>query len=436
MPVTAPARPLDPAERFFWMLDRLSTMNFLVLAELAGHVEPATLKAALNRVQACHPMARVRIDRSAAGDLEFVPDVTPIPLAVQVTTAREDALAATLAWRFQPNEAPLIRALWLPAEGGGWLALTFHHAIADGRSAMAFLQEVLAAAAGEQVATTHPLHPPLHALYPPQWQAEARGEAAQSVRQARKAALKRHGRPETLPAHRPSANPAHPALARILLSAPTTSALQRYARAAGTTVHGLIGAAQLLALCQTFGDDAAHVLSLTSPVDLRASLVEPVSQATPGFYVSLLTTNAHVMPGADLKDLARTLSDDIRLQRERGDGHLLYEMMAPLIALPATDAGLAAFGEAVLATPPSSLVSNVGVIEGPALLEGLTVERLSFALCPMPYQPLFTAVSTWRGEMTLNLNWDAARLESSAALKVREAMAHHLHTLAASAIEA
>ena len=56
------------------------------------------------------------------------------------------------------------------------------------------------------------------------------------------------------------------------------------------------------------------------------------------------------------------------------------------------------------------MVSNVGrlaPLPGPTSFQ---VEALSFALCPMLSHVLFTAVSTFQGRMTLNVNFDAARL--------------------------
>ena len=54
-------RALDPAERFFWLSDRVSCMNFVVFAELDGVVDARALRAALDRAQRRHPLLRVRI---------------------------------------------------------------------------------------------------------------------------------------------------------------------------------------------------------------------------------------------------------------------------------------------------------------------------------------------------------------------------------------
>lgn len=49
-------RPLDPGERFFWLANRVSCMNFVVFAELEGGVDASRLRAALDRAQRIHPL--------------------------------------------------------------------------------------------------------------------------------------------------------------------------------------------------------------------------------------------------------------------------------------------------------------------------------------------------------------------------------------------
>ncbi|MBL8508817.1 MAG: hypothetical protein JNM11_10110, partial [Chitinimonas sp.] len=53
------ARPLDPAESLFWMLDRVSSMNFAVYAEGRTVLEEQALRRALQAVQAAHPLLNV-----------------------------------------------------------------------------------------------------------------------------------------------------------------------------------------------------------------------------------------------------------------------------------------------------------------------------------------------------------------------------------------
>jgi hypothetical protein len=67
----------------------------------------------------------------------------------------------------------------------------------------------------------------------------------------------------------------------------------------------------------------------------------------------------------------------------------------------------------VMASQPNTMVSNVGAVAN--VMNDPAVTAISFALCPMPYQTLFTATSTYQGQLVLNIGYDAARLTDSAA---------------------
>ena len=60
--------------------------------------------------------------------------------------------------------------------------------------------------------------------------------------------------------------------------------------------------------------------------------------------------------------------------------------------------------------PTAFVLSNVGRVEALPEANGVRVDEVSFALCPMAHQPLFVAASTWGGRLTLNVVHDAGRL--------------------------
>ena len=80
------SRPLDAGEKFFWLLDHVSCMNFVVFAELDGQLQAPELQAALARVQQRHPLLNCTIRTDASGQ----PFGGWFP---QETVSREAALA-------------------------------------------------------------------------------------------------------------------------------------------------------------------------------------------------------------------------------------------------------------------------------------------------------------------------------------------------------
>lgn len=418
MAVTLP-RPLDRAESFFWFLDRFSSMNFAVIAECASRLDAGSLPAALAAVQRRHPLLGTAIE-VVGGRLHFVPrSAAPVPLESLASADWRNALAERIVRPFALGEAPLMRAVLIDAgEGGNILALVFHHSIGDARSAFPVLEETLRALAGETLPDeAASLAPPLTALYPPQLTGEPGQAALAQFKAARKAAAEKIGLPAAQAGHRP-AEEQRARMIGIELSNAEVATLAGRARAAGATVNGAIGAAQLIALHERFGDDQERVLGLTCAADLRPYLAAAVDAATPGFYVTLVTSLQRVGGEATLWPLAARLSQAIRQQMQNGVGHLFYDLMPPADRFPVEEGSIARFNATMARGVQTSLLSNAGRLPPLAQLPGIAVRSRSFALCPTMTQPVFTAVATHEDGMTINLNYNAAQFADADAAAV------------------
>ena len=417
------ARPLDRAESFFWFLDRCSSMNFAVLAEGTGPLEASGLAAALDRACRSHPALGVAIGADPAGRLAFVPRPD-----ARAGFSREPGgddwhatLAARLAQPFGLGEAPLLRVHWFERPAGHWaFAVVFHHAIGDGRTGFRLVAELVQEASGgaARAAPISP-QPSLMALVP-----EAlSGAAGEALARAWKDELRREPlRPAPFPGFEREGGAPRPGIVAVRLEAPVVEGLVRRARREGASVHGLIGAAELLAARDRFGEGDAPALMLTSPVDLRGSLAQPLDDGTPGFCVTLLSSIRAVSGPGDFGALAKFLTDDLRRQVARGCGHLFYHLAPPAETIPATAEGMAGFAAAMRRMPTALVLSNVGRVAPLAQAGGVQVEEISFALCPMAHQPLFVAASTWNGRLALNVVHDEGRLAPEAARAMAGAM--------------
>jgi hypothetical protein len=424
-------RPLDRAEAFFWFLDRCSSMNFAVIAQGRGPLGAAAVEAALAQAGEVHPALASAIEPDGSGRLAFVPRP-----GARARLTREGAadgwragLAARLAEPFGLGEAPLARGHWFDLDEGRWaFAVVFHHAIGDGRSGFRLVRELLEQARGaEAMAPAREPVPPLTSLFPaPLAGAQGLGRA-----QAWKAVLREEPlRPGAVPGFLREGGAVRPAILAIRLEEPVVEGLVRLARAHGASVHGLIGAAELVAARRLFPAGEAPVLVLTSPVDLRGQLAAPVGEATPGFCVTLLSSVAKVDGPAQLAALAKFLTDDLRRQVAQGCGHLFYHLVPPAETLPPTDEAVAGFAAYMKRMPAAFVLSNVGRVEALATANGVSVDEVSFALCPMAHQPLFVAASTWGGRLALNVVHDAARLAPATARSLAARMEELLRAAA------
>lgn len=400
-------RPLDRAESFFWFLDRLSSMNFTVIAEGHGPLAPDAVQAALDRAQTRHALLAASIETDADHRLRFVPrPAAGITLHCLDFADWQQRLAELNVQPFGLGEYPLVRAYLFASDEGDWaLALIFHHSIGDARSGFHLLGEVLHDSVMPEASLSAVApRPPLTELYPPAFSGEEAQRVGEQIKAGRMALLGEIGPPESHPGHLPSQEVPVPRQVPLRLPRERAGALLRRARQEQATINGLVGAAQLIALRRLFGDSEAHTLGLTCAADLRPYLHPKIDAATPSLGATLVTTLQRLGGAENPWHLARQVTTAIRQQIQTGAGHLFYHAMPPTDRLPATADGIETFRGLMAHRPASSLLSNAGQLPQLPGLPGLTLKAFSFVLCPTEVQPLFTAVTGHAEGLAININ--------------------------------
>lgn len=426
------ARPLDPAEAFFFLSDRISCMNFVLLAERSGHLDPERIRQALAVIQEENPLLRARIAWTADRGFAFEPAPgAPVDLVCREVHADdwEAWIERELAQPFAEGTAPLVRCLYLAMSGPerSVLALVFHHSVADARSGNELLRRVFDCIATPQTTPTNagrPPLPPMHQVFPPRYRWAEQPDAAKRARDALMAGYKRHGALTPAPWLSSNAPARTPRFIRVSLPVEVTRGLIARSRQNGASVHGAICAAQLLAQFRLQPNGDAATLFLSCPVDMRPML-EPMQPVAPtALCVSLISAAFALDSNTGLWALAREVVAQTREQLARGEGHLFFSLYG-LDNAPIGPERVARFSKALLSTWQNTMVSNVGSV---ATIESdPAIEAVSFALCPMPYQTLFNAVSTYKGRMLLNVGYDAGKVSEATATAlagaIRDALA-------------
>jgi hypothetical protein len=416
-------RRLDRAEAFFWLLDRCSSMNFAILAEGEGEVPLAGLRRALERAQQIHPALSCTIDADGDGHLAFVPRAGEIPIEDSIGAGLwRSTLAARMVEPFPLGAAPLVRAHRFDLDGGRWaFALVFHHAIGDGRSGMRLAIEILDESRGGRKQTPRDCDTaPLTSLFPDEYAGERGAARAAAWRESQRLAP-RPPKPDPLPGFARAEGAPLASMLTLAFGREEVDALAAQARARAASVHGAIGAAELIAVRERFGAEDPAMM-LTSPVDLRASLARPVDDATPGFHVTLLSTTSRVAGRESFWDLARHVTQDLRRQLAGGFGHLFYHFIPAAETITPDDAGISGFRAYMARMPQACLLSNVGRVRALPDAGTARIGEISFALCPMAHQPLFVAATTWGGRLVLNVNYDSRRLPADTAAGIARGM--------------
>jgi len=390
-------------------------MNFVVFAQRSATLQPERIILALDKLQQENALLQTRIDWSEERGLRFEPAPgQPIALHCQPTTTDDwqGVIERELAQPFASGSAPLMRCLYLEnkAACSSVLALSFHHAIADGRSGTALLRRLLSLLANTRAATPtlHPAAlPAMTEVFPARYRWAEQPEAAKALRHTLIGDYRRHGALPPIPWLAAQASARTPRFIPLVIPQTTSGHLLARARTENTTVHGLLCAAQLLAQHRLQAQGEASTFFLSCPIDMRAHLEPPQPAAPTGLFVSLISNTFQVGTDSNIWTLARAVMAQTRRQIARGEGHLLYWLYG-LTGAPVLPSHMDAFRAKALASLPNTMVSNVGAID--TVVDDPAVEAISFALCPMPYQTLFTAASSYRGRLILNVGFDAQRV--------------------------
>jgi NRPS condensation-like uncharacterized protein len=410
-------RAMGSAETLYWLLDQLYCLNFVVFAELQGRLDPLRLQAALATVQEEQPLLRVRI-APVGGRARFRPvSREAAPLQVQALGLRHwrREIEQQLQQRFEPGQAPLARCLWFKGTGRkAVLAMCFHHAIADGRSGMTVLLDVLRRATVDGA--------------PPRYR-PAR-ESSQSLDRIRHklpvlGALQglrfwiNKGRealqfPQQLPGYDPTARADRRVrtLSHVLPRAVLADLLTR-SRQQRTTLHGALGAALLLALNDQFERVAPRSLALNSLADLRGVLDAGLTDQGLGLYVSTLCTVHAVGSQPDFWALAREIRTALKEIIDAGDANLIHGVY-PASPVLAPGQSVARLVQVVVALgPPASMLTNIGRIDDVALGDTLAVQSLAFVVSPPAQHPICVTAASYGGRLFVNLLYDEHKLRAA-----------------------
>jgi hypothetical protein len=400
-------RALDPSEKYFWLIWRLNGMVGLFLADADRTFEEHELVDALAAIQTRHPFLRAQVD-VVDGDYAFVEVDGDIPVVVRPLASGELVPTAEMqVWPFPEAPHPLVTCIYMPivGEDRSVLALIMHHVFLDGSSGLYLMRQFARALAGTEhdLEVSHEVPPALHSRFSPEL-TSARG--ATQVLGAIRAERAGQPAPDDFPFHDRLGAATHPRHDLLVVGGDDMAALRAAAKAQGATVTGYLGAALLESAAALFDDEAPRWICLASATDLRPRVDPPLPHDDMQLAIGLLCT-PYLVSAETSGTLARDVGDQIRREVERGESHLFYRFARTAGYAPG-DEGVAAFRKWVDSTPQNVTLSSTGLQDDtgdPSWVHGITA-----TMTPGPNQISFISVTTYRGEMLLNVSTDVAKL--------------------------
>ncbi len=424
----ATIRSLGEAERFFWLFDQINCMNFAVYAELDKSLDITPLEQALNELALETPALNVRVETE--GKKLFFVEAESAFLQVEEIQSERDWKSSVLVEMvkpFSPCSMPMVRCLLI--DGGqneSIVAMIFNHTISDGRSAIHFTKNLLKRALGESYGSGSraALSPAMETLFSEKYRGMSGRVKGSLFRLLEGLEWKRQGKLEPFPRYRTEIKQKRePHSCQLILEEGLISKLKAKAREEKSTLHGLIGAAQLLALREEFGDDENHSMTLTSLADMRGELIRPVLGEELALQITFLVTTHQVASAEPIWELARDVRQQLKHKLAKGDGHLFWNSLPPPLLVPPNKLGAERLLKITRAlSPPSTLVSNMGDVSDTNSRKLSDVKSLSLLICPSSVTPINNTVNSWNGRLFININYDALKMDSARIERIAKAM--------------
>jgi NRPS condensation-like uncharacterized protein len=394
----------------WWLIDQNHPVHVGLVAEVAGPTTVDRWRLALDEVQRSHPNLSGRISRAEDGDLWFhhvAGVLIPLRVVEGDPAAWETELTRAVTTRMDLARAPLARATLIHRADRSTLILAMHRTIADAKSVLFAIRDVLRVLSGQPIETL----PPTPSLTSLLFRGSGAGDndaidASPSPPASAEPDIFRSYEGET------------PGIARRALPPSLTSALRHRCKKEKVTVHGALVTAAVMAARQVSVKLKQAPIAVISPSDMRALLgagedVAPLAggatmtmlppKRPTAFWKTARLVRRNLIPPRSLEELSQSFAPMERFMSRHPSSRETIAFMAshggPKISVNNLGAVPfeARFGELALEA-----------IWGPCLLLGYEGERLisaatvngSLHLMHTSYDPLPSVLQVMENQLT------------------------------------
>ncbi len=310
-------RKLGLVENLFATLHSMGAMIYVNVASIQGMISLDVFRAALDLLQKRHPLLQVHLQEADDGVFFCAEGTLRIPLTVIERQHEQQWIEITegeLLQKFSGEFDPLCRITLLQTSersAQSELIMTFHHAIADGISAIHFVHELLFYY--QQLVEGIPISPIESLPMLPSLEQLLQRCLSEIDITDFTSSTPKHSLPNpTLLIEQ--AVPVVDRQTRLIpreLNQSLTSQIKSRCHDEQTTVHGALCAAMILSCVQQLSAEEPVSVSCGSSVNLRASCFPPVGSEHLGYFNSNVTTIHHAAPNIDFWELARECRSSI-----------------------------------------------------------------------------------------------------------------------------
>lgn len=379
-------RALSPLESFYIDQD----ITIVTVSDLKGKINPLLLQQAIKSVVSMHPLLCSEVQSTEAGYVFIKRETFDDQCIIigEVTKDKRKQMIVTELNKPLPNSNLIRFTLLLEARVGIIqpqqisLLMTTHHAVSDGISCMALQEQIWKiyseiANNESPIVPAYPLMPPIESLIPTDYSTTELTDYIDRYTET----AKKHS-PFVMPAADKDEAPIEINYIVKKFTRKQTKTLLEKCKENNASMHGLICAANLLALRDLFGKDGEIDLSCHSPMNVRSRL-EPAIPNDALFSAAIGCTHYEKMSAnTSIWILANNISATIKNHIESGD---IFK-------------SILTYKDTKLKTPTATSigVTNVGAIDLSTKFRKLKLVAVNFI--PSIRLPILCACATTSGD--------------------------------------
>jgi hypothetical protein len=383
-------RKLGAIERMLTISSEQTPINVVASLLLEPGPAPEAVRAALDQLQARHPLLRARITK-VEGAYAFFEGTPEIPLAVHPggeDSGWESQVTGLLNTPMDVQRGPLMACHYQwDGEKRGNLMLVFHHSIMDGVSGQALIHELLEICAGDSSpGAPRRIIPPAEDFFPPAFQGFSRawktvGFLGRQILEEFAFRIRNRGKQ--------GGRVARGGQGKILVAqlTPTLSAaLSQESRRRKVTLNSILNAAMLQAVVQVRYANAHQVYQTFTFADLRTQAVPQPADADLGSFVSMMRFALPAGGSRPFWQLVDQIHAQIYQAMKRGDKYIAGMMSENLVKM------VIRLDKIRLGT---TALSYTGVFPLPVQIGPIRVREFHGFINNNAYGPEFTAQARW-----------------------------------------
>jgi hypothetical protein len=410
-------------ERAFFLLDRGHAFNGCTILSLRGPLSESLLRAAVQRLEARHPLLRVRVERTQPGDDRTLcltdEGARSMPVSVvprHSDSTWQDVAMAELNARFPDESDHLNRLIWVRGRTQSEILIVSHHVLVDALSAAYAMRDLIQELAilwrGGELPPVEslPLRPPLPQLLSREKRGLSRLAYMNSFfykhilgglfRGARKLPHDARVPPESR----------RTGLVHRTLSGDRLRRLGELSKKNETSVHAALCAALLLSTVDAaFAEEKQRQEPLTlgcwSAVSLRHELEPKVGEEL-GLYISQVTTFHRLLrrgqPPPSLWQLAREVKEQLGRTLKNGEQYLTLPMIGLFIPY-GKNPGPRFVRRFDDASPAAIGVTNISRLPIPSTFGPFAIDNFHMVVSPSVVTRVLAAITTFADRLNMNL---------------------------------